>query len=103
MEIAPTNPSSAVELDIEGDRTIASAGELKDELCRALASEGDIRVSLERAGILDITAMQLLWAAAREAERNGHSLTFSGPVPEAIRAQVREARIPFPSLLEPNA
>ena len=100
MGITQTNTGSVVEVELEGDFTIASSTQLKDELFRAFASGQNIRVSLERVGVLDITAIQLLWAAAREAELTEHSLTIAHPIPEPILACIREAGIPFPSLLE---
>lgn len=51
----------------EGDVAIASAGELKALLLEGLASGKQLRVNLERAGEIDITALQLLCAARREA------------------------------------
>ena len=50
---------------------VASAEELKRLLLEGLAAEGGLRLDLERAGEIDITIMQLLWAAGREARRTG--------------------------------
>jgi anti-anti-sigma regulatory factor len=56
---------------LEGQVTIASAAELKTLLLEWLAAEKDLELDLADAEEIDITIMQLLWAAAREAARTG--------------------------------
>jgi len=56
---------------LEGEFTIASAPELKALLADWLASRKDLELDLERAGEIDVTLLQLLSAAGREAERAG--------------------------------
>ncbi len=53
-----------------------------------LASEKDLDLDLAAAEEIDITTMQLLWAAARDAERKsaGVSCQWSALAVEAIRA-----------------
>ncbi len=83
---------------LEGDIDIASAGKLKEVLLEALASQGAARIALETATGMDVTAVQLLWAAEREARRSGVVLALEGPVPETLRAMLRQAgfeRFPF--------
>lgn len=89
-----------VALALEGEISIASAAPLKQELQTALASEKDIAVSLALASALDITAVQLLWAAAHEARLAGRRFTFDEPVPPSIATSLAGAGIPFASLLE---
>jgi anti-anti-sigma factor len=76
---------------LEGEIDIASAAELKKVLLEALASGRELRVDLERAAELDVTALQLLWAAEREARRSGVGFTLAGRVPEAISAAAGDA------------
>lgn len=76
---------------LEGGIDIASAAELKTLLLQALASGRELRADLEAATELDITAVQLLWAAEREAGRSGRKFTLAGRVLGAIRAAVRDA------------
>ena len=52
---------------LEDDINITSAAELKKLLLEALASGRELRVDLERATELDVTALQLFWAAERAA------------------------------------
>jgi anti-sigma B factor antagonist len=56
---------------LEGTLTLASAGELKELLLQWLGSGENLELDLDRAEYLDITVMQLLQAAGREAARAG--------------------------------
>ena len=76
---------------LDGEINIGSAAELKKLLLQALASGKDMCVDLECATGLDVTALQLLWAADREARGSGRSLKLAGPVPEEILAAVNDA------------
>jgi anti-anti-sigma regulatory factor len=69
---------------LEGAINIACAAELKALLLRALGSGREVCVSLEGATELDVTAVQLLWAAEREAREAGNGFVFAGPVPESV-------------------
>ncbi len=68
---------------------MATAAELKNLLIEALALGGDLRLDLRSVEEIDITAMQLLWAAEREANRAGSK--FAGAVPDAMVSAAREA------------
>jgi len=70
---------------------IGCAAELKAVLEEALAARNETRISLETATGIDVTAVQLLWAAEREARATGMVLALAGPVPEALRATLGEA------------
>lgn len=76
---------------LQGAITISCAAELKRLLLEALASGKDVQVDLEQATTLDVTAMQLLWAARRESERSGTAFAVVGQVPEQISVAVRDA------------
>jgi anti-anti-sigma factor len=89
---------------LEGDVDIGSAAELKEVLLEALASKAKLRISVETATGMDVTAVQLLWAAEREARASGVILALQGPVPAILRATLREAgfdRFPFAENAEP--
>lgn len=85
------------EIRLEGAIDIACAAELKQILLQALASGKDLRVSLERAICLDVTAVQLFWAAGCEARRLGLGFTFAEKMPEEISSALTVAG--FESLL----
>jgi anti-anti-sigma factor len=76
---------------LEGLIDISCAAELKKLLLQAFANGKEMRVSLERAGDLDVTAVQLLWAAVREARKSGVGFTFAGVMPKEIAATLADA------------
>ena len=76
---------------LEGEINIAAAAELKNVLLQALASEKEVRVDLERATELDVTALQLLWAAERGARGSGRGFALAGRLPEEILEAVMDA------------
>lgn len=76
---------------MDGEINIACAAELKKLLLQALASGRELRADLDGATELDVTALQLLWAAEREARGSGRGFTLAGRVPEEIASTVRDA------------
>jgi anti-anti-sigma factor len=76
---------------LQGSIDISLAEELKRILADALNSGKEIRVFLGETAYLDVTAIQLLWAAEREAGSKGVAWAFADPVPEPIRSLLREA------------
>ena len=88
-------------IHLEGVVDINSAAELKKLLVIALQFGKEVRLDLERATELDVTAMQLLWAANCEAKRTEMGFSVVGRVPDAISATVSDAGFEeFPVLLE---
>ncbi len=86
-------------IQLEGAIDIGCAAELKELLMEKLKSGAAVCVALESATVLDITAVQLLWAAAREAKRVGVEFEFKGQAPERILCELAEAGIEdFPVL-----
>ena len=82
---------------LEGDVTIASSQELKQALLLGLEAGSDLHVDLERIGEFDITVMQLLWAAGRDAMAKGIKSIIR--MTEAAALAVRDAGFePFPGL-----
>jgi anti-anti-sigma regulatory factor len=78
-------------LRLEGAIDIASAAELKESLLKALGTASEVRVSLDGAADLDVTAVELLWAAGRKAKGIGVGFAFTGTVPEPVLSALREA------------
>ena len=72
---------------LEGEFTVTSAAELKDMLLQGVTSGNDLLLDLERAEEIDITLLQLLWAAGREADRAGAriAIRLSGAAGTAAR------------------
>jgi anti-sigma B factor antagonist len=80
-------------LQLEGEIDIRGAAELKQALLEALtATEGAaLRIDLAQTTVMDITALQLLWAAARDAEQKEIAFSVAEPAPEGIVAIIRGA------------
>lgn len=80
---------------LDGEIDIGCAAELKSVLEEALAVKGDVsdpaRISLAQVTAMDVTAVQLLWAAQREELLAGRKLTLEGSVPATLRATLRAA------------
>ena len=68
----------------EGATDISLAAELKALLLESLASGTDVQVDLQQTTEMDITALQLLWAAGRAAEKSGVRFNLSGCIPKEI-------------------
>ena len=79
---------------LEGECTIASAAVLKKLLLEGLVPGGNLRVDLERADKIDITVMQLLWAARRDADRKGAKISIRAS--DATDRAARDAGFEFP-------
>ena len=87
------------EIRVSGAINIASAADWKKCLLDALAGGAEIRLRLEMASELDITALQLLWAAEREARALGTRFTVVAPIPEEIAITVKDGgfeKFPIP-------
>jgi anti-anti-sigma regulatory factor len=78
-------------LRIEGEADITTALELKALLLKALAAGKGLRVSLEKAIDLDITAMQLLVATERDAAKSGTPFSIEGRVPDDVSVAMAHA------------
>lgn len=80
---------------LEGDIDVGCAAELKALLEEAMAPrdgrQRGARIAVATATGMDVTAVQLLWAAEREAQAAGMVLALEGPVPEMLRTALREA------------
>jgi anti-anti-sigma regulatory factor len=76
---------------VEGEVTIAGGAGLKKILLEALGSGKELRLDMAGAIEVDITALQLLWAAEREARASGTAFTLEGAVPDDILATAIEA------------
>jgi anti-anti-sigma factor len=85
-----TNEESSV-ISLEGAIDISFAVELKERLIEAFHAGREVRVSLAEATYLDVTAIELFWAAEREARGAGVKFALAGPVPEPVASAVAEA------------
>jgi len=82
---------------VEGEFTVTSASELKNLLLEGLAKH--LQVDLTQAEEIDVSLLELLWAAARDAARQNGRIV-SG-VSEAAAIAARDAGFDtFPGLTE---
>ena len=97
MAVTMERQESQSVIRLEGDFTLTSAEELKNLLLQGLASGNDLRLDLEQAEAIDITVMQLLWAAGREADRKGTGMAIQ--MSDAAATAARDAGFErFPGL-----
>lgn len=85
---------------LEGDINVTFAAELKTILLQALGTAKDVRLNLERVTELDVTAVQLFWAALQEAKKAGVGFTLVGCMPETVSAALSAAgfeKVPIPA------
>jgi anti-anti-sigma regulatory factor len=100
MGISLDKSGAGVSIALADTIDISCAAELKSLLIEALSSGADLRISLDDATGLDVTASQLLWAAERQARQSGVGFRFSEPVPDAVSAELAEAGFqPFSALV----
>ncbi|MGA3032793.1 MAG: STAS domain-containing protein [Terracidiphilus sp.] len=85
MGVALTEAEGASLISLEGAIDIARAVELRTVLVAALKEGRQLRVCLDEAAELDVTAFQLLWAAGREAAQKSIDFALAGPLPEPVR------------------
>lgn len=88
-------------VQLEGEIDIRCAAELKQVLLDAMSCGTGVQVDLAKVAGVDITAIQLLWAAQREAGKRGLTFTVAGLVPGSIGEAVRDAG--FERFLAPAA
>ena len=94
MGIALEESETGSTVRLDGGIDIGCAAELKTKLVQALAAAGAVAISVEAVTYLDVTAMQLLWAAERKAHQAGTGFGVAGEVPEALRAALAEVGLP---------
>ncbi len=98
IRLSQTEDASLIHL--EGAVDIGSAAGLKATLLDALKSGKPVRVALDGCTDLDVTAVQLLWAAEREARASAVGFALAGAVPEPVWAALKDAgftRFPVPA------
>ena len=76
---------------LSGAVDISQAADLKRQIEEALGSAGEVRVSLGAVTDLDVTAVQLLWAASRAARTAGRCFKVEAPLPEETMQALAEA------------
>jgi anti-anti-sigma regulatory factor len=91
MSISLNQSGESSLIHLEGTIDISSAAELKTALLDALKQSKSVLVALDEATDLDVTAVELLWAAGREAKVSGLDFKCTGLLQQPIRAALAEA------------
>jgi anti-anti-sigma regulatory factor len=91
MIIDQNATGSTVRLD--GDAGINTAVELQGNLIEAISFGDDFKVELAGVTALDITTLQLLWAAEQAAAKVGTRLLLSGSMPAVLERAMELAGV----------
>lgn len=91
MGITVEQGDESIAVCLEGAIDIASAAELKAKLLDALKAGKAVRVALAGDADLDVTAIQLLWAAERAARASGVLFKLDAQAPETLSAVLKDA------------
>lgn len=75
---------------LEGATSTGDAARLKELLLLALRSQKEVSISLRRVTYLDVAAVQLLWAAGREAEISNLNFSFAETFPAEITSDLAD-------------
>ena len=75
---------------LEKRATIDRAQHLRDTLLEALQQSDRVLLNLSHVEAVDLTAIQILYAAVREARIGGGELDFTGEVPESMRKALQD-------------
>lgn len=78
-------------IHLRGGIDIGCAQELKALLVQVLRDSSEVRVLLAELTDLDVTSVQLLWAARRAAKASSVEFEFEGQTPEPVSAALIEA------------
>jgi len=72
---------------VDGECALASAADLKSALMEGLGAGKTLHLDLERVEQIDITILQLIWAAGREAQHSGTTLVTRGSEAAVVAAR----------------
>jgi anti-anti-sigma regulatory factor len=85
MPIVVKRHKTGLLISLEGQITLASAAELKKLLLEGLAGGNGVELDLGRADEIDITTLQLMWAAVRAGVK------VAAPASAGVAAAVRDS------------
>lgn len=83
LPITKAGNESHYVIRLEGEIDVSTAADLKRMLVDAVTASRSVTVDASAATDLDVTAVQLMWATARQAEMSGTSLQIA-PMTEAL-------------------
>jgi anti-anti-sigma regulatory factor len=87
---------------IDGEAAISCSNELKQALLDAVLSGTEVQLDLATVTEIDMTAIQLILATARECKKAGQDFSFSAAAPSNVREAFLEAGVRISPLWEPS-
>jgi anti-anti-sigma regulatory factor len=78
--------SERTSLILTGEMTVSAISSFHAKVSEALESEGDLAVDLSAVTEIDLSGVQLLWAARRAAANMRRGFSACTPVPPAVQA-----------------
>lgn len=75
-------------VDWEGSVTIERIAEVKKEVQESLDQADILYIRLDKLAKIDVSAVQLLYAAHYEAEKQNKEFKITGTIPEALRERL---------------
>lgn len=97
MGVTRISIDGTILIRLDGEIGIDASAELREFLITACDETRNLRISLKEVSELDVTAMQLLWAAEREAPVRGIRLEFDSETPSAVQNAFSDAGLPIPN------
>jgi anti-anti-sigma regulatory factor len=98
LSIETKQDESGTRLTVVGDADLTLASELKAALLDALSpSSKHVEIDLTQVTALNVTCLQLIWAAKTEAAALGVSLIVRPPRESAVLEHLRETGLRFPA------
>lgn len=89
MSIVVKGQGKSRTIHLEGAVDITAAAELKAALVKAFQSARSVHLALDGVTELDVTAVQLLWAAAQQARQAGSLFDAISPLSENLLQSLR--------------
>jgi anti-anti-sigma regulatory factor len=88
--------SSIYPLFWKGTAGIEQAGLLKKELLDAFEKQRTVSLDISAVEDIDTSAMQIILAATKEAEKKSGSFYITGTIPDSISKIIQTVHVPFP-------
>lgn len=87
----------------KGSAGIEEAKKLKTELLESFKNNSDICLDISKLEDIDITGIQLILAARKEAEKKKMNFTIADSIPESISSFISAVGIPISSFKSQKA
>lgn len=91
MGITSSTAKETTVVELRGSVDISQAADLKTLLCDAIASSPSVTIEAGEVSEMDITSIQLLWAAQRRARAEGKTFRIGGSWNPALETGLRES------------